>query len=664
MLDKPCSTGRRSFWICFGLFALIYLALRVFWLDGDPGVPSMWEYGYNATDEGYYLGGGKEKFVWGRFVDLARTEVFTYGFSSGTHFLSYLAHLLFGLSTWTWRIPFSCVYFAAWLAAFVYSARRIGSVNALVACLAVSSAPMIVAYERTASNDVLIGALVLLAYVIAAGRGVWRIFAAAAVGGAIVLVKPSVFVLLPIVAAGVLETPKTRKAWMDLALFVGAAVLSVFAWKLVTAFAVSPEAREAGVSVWDVVKRTTTHYALPKLTDIASHLKGCSAFPRDPSQKMLGVLAVWISVFPGLMALRGVMKRKWNGDTLLFAAVPLYVVAVNVMNTQYTHYFIPAIMCLPIVLTAAVRALSEEACACVWKKVASTLAAAVAVCAVGWLFLTSVSAVPQALQDVYSRIYNFPKNNVWSFTGGFMALYVVGVVAFLAFLRGGRAAVREGAFWAVAAFAGASVSFAFLPAAMFAPYLHAQAGAYFAPMAVCFATAALTAVAVFGLAASIDWRKALVPFFAASVVICAVLTPAWRKAVVELAAAPTYLHAERAAELAKLLPEDAIVIGERSNQMLMSLPIRTATTFAANSDAVVTVRAIAKAYPDAPLYALADSQHAYNLQSYRKHQDEFRLEPVKTFKMPSFGDGTPADVYLCRIVKRADGTQREVRSAK
>ena len=101
--------------------------------------------------------------------------------------------------------------------------------------------------------------------------------------------------------------------------------------------------------------------------------------------------------------------------------------------------------------------------------------------------------------------------------------------------------------------------------------------------------------------------------------------------------------------LATLLPSDAIVIGERSNQMLMSLPIRTATTFAANSDPIPVIASILKSEPNATLYALIDSQHAYNLQHYREHAKEYRLRHVKTFKMPSFETGALADVYLAAI---------------
>ncbi|MGN0853080.1 MAG: hypothetical protein ACI4Q3_06850 [Kiritimatiellia bacterium] len=101
--------------------------------------------------------------------------------------------------------------------------------------------------------------------------------------------------------------------------------------------------------------------------------------------------------------------------------------------------------------------------------------------------------------------------------------------------------------------------------------------------------------------------------------------------------------------MAEILPPDAIVIGERSNQMLMSLPIRTATTFADNSNPVPVVSRIRKRYPDAPLYALLDTQHSYILQHFREHAKEYRLGVVGKFAMPSFAAGTPSDVYLCKI---------------
>ena len=104
-----------SRWLWLFAFAAVWCALRVFWLTCDTGIPSTWEYGFHTTDEGYYAGGGKEMLLWGSFVDIVRRETLNYCYSYGTHWLGYLGYLLFGLSTWTWRLPFVLLYFAGWM---------------------------------------------------------------------------------------------------------------------------------------------------------------------------------------------------------------------------------------------------------------------------------------------------------------------------------------------------------------------------------------------------------------------------------------------------------------------------------------------------------------------------------------------------------------------
>jgi len=644
-------SDRLKFWIGLAAFFAIYLALRVFWLDGDPGIPAVWEYGYNATDEGYYLDGGKEKFLWGFFVDLPRTESFTYGFSSGTHWLSYLAHLCLGLSTWTWRIPFFAISCLAWMVGYVYLARKSGALAAFLLSAAFSCMPMLVAYERTASNDVLIGSLAVLGYVLATGAGRWRLFAAAAVTGLIVLVKPSVWVLIPVVAAGVLQSPKFKRWWLDLACFVAAAVLAVFVCKLLAALAVLPDAERAGVSIWEIVRRTTTHYPLPKIFDFVTHFRGLSAFPRDPSYVLLGVTTAFVFVLPAALATRDLVRFRFTGNTLLFMAVPAYIASVNVMNTQYTHYFIPALMFLPILTDAACRELESGNPEGIFKlkRVCVALGFVTVGCALGLLFLSGLSWAPQLSQQYFSKIYNFPSKNVWGATGSVMFVFMVATLAAIAILGGLKDWRRAIPAALVSAFCAASVVFAVLPAYQIAPFLHQRSQFYFAPLAVSLVATAMLLVAVFGLREVIPWKRALAPFAVVAMMACYVATPSWRQSAVQLMRPATHVHAQVAKELKALVPEDAIVIGERSNQMFLSLPIRTATTFAANSDPIPVIKSILKKDPSAKLYALADSQHAYNLQHYQKHAKELTLQPVKVFKMPSFGTGALADVYLCKI---------------
>ena len=103
----------------------------------------------------------------------------------------------------------------------------------------------------------------------------------------IILVKPSVWVLLPIAAAGAVEGNALKSCVKRLAVFLGAAIAGAFLLKLIAALSVIPDAAQAGVSIWEVVRRTTTHYPLPSIFDFSSHFKGLSAFPRDPSIQLL-----------------------------------------------------------------------------------------------------------------------------------------------------------------------------------------------------------------------------------------------------------------------------------------------------------------------------------------------------------------------------------------
>ena len=130
-----------------------------------------------------------------------------------------------------------------------------------------------------------------------------------------------------------------------------AARLPWIACKLAVAASLLPEAASSGFSVWEIVRRTTTHYPLPPIFDFASHFKGVSSFPRDPSIQMLGPLAPLILSVPLALALRTALLRRWTGHLLLFLAVPAY----------YTHYFLPAVAALPLVVSAAVAEFEADA---------------------------------------------------------------------------------------------------------------------------------------------------------------------------------------------------------------------------------------------------------------------------------------------------------------
>ena len=639
-------------WLWLAAFIAVYCALRVFWLDCDTGIPATWEYGYHTTDEGYYLCGGKEMLVRGSFVDVVRREAQTYCYSYGTHWLSYLAHLVFGLSTWAWRLPFAALYLLGWLMLFRHVARKSGGAFAFAACTAMASLPLVVTYERSASNDALISALLAIAYVLACGKGRWRLFAAAAVTAAIGTVKPAVWAIMPMVLGGVLETPKTRSRLWDAAIFVGVTVAAVGAFKGLSALSVVGEAQRAGMSVWEVLRLVNATYGLPSVADLFLDLRAVASFPRDPSIRIMGGTAVLISAVPAAMFLVGVLRRRWNGHLFLYGAMAAYAYALNVINSMYSHYFLPILVMLPVAFSAFCEDCGDLALEKPdWGKLAYRLVIAVAVLALVVLGVASLSFDLGQAAGLYSRIYNLPAQNPWRMTWPLVAATTLAGVGWVAWRRGRGALLRFGWAWGAVFFLAGSAAFAALPAAVIAPRMRLAPELFYLPLGVNLAAGMVLVYCLFAETAAFSRRWFAAAALAAPIVASYLVLPTWRDAATELFARREYRTRDVALELAKLVPEDAIVLGERSSQVLMSLPIRAASLFSFNSEPQPLLDALFERDPDAKLYGFFDSQHAYCLQNMRKCADKYSLVVVKEFKMPSFGNGKPASVYLCRILR-------------
>lgn len=652
-------------WLWLLLFAALWCAFRVFWLSGDAGIPSVWEYGYNVTDEGYYMGAAKDKLLRGRFNDLVCGESFTYGYSAGTHWLSYLGYAVFGLADWSFRVPFLLLYFVAWCMAFRHVAARHGNAMAFCWTAAFSLMPVVVVYERTAGNDVAIGALTAIAFCTAAGKGVWRIPLAALVTGAIVLVKPSVWVLMPMVAASVLSERKTRSALLDVASYVVLAVAAVYGWKLAAALSVWSEAAEAGMSGFELIRRTTTHNPLPSLFDLPLLFKGFSSFPRDPTMALLSVSSVFVSVAPMAMALRNAVRRRWDWRVPFGLAMAAYVAAISVMNSIYTHYFHPVLMLLPMLWCAVVPTVGEEESAAApsaekrlgWKGLLACALALLAGSSVLLFMAADVFVKPQTLQNYYSTISNLPLENVWGFSFGWALAAAVLTTVLLAVWRGWRGTVRESWLWFVLAFAVGSVAFAGFPAVHFALYLKRPKALYLAPSGLVLCFGLLFLLVFFGRLEASFRRRLLAWFPVAAIVASFALAPSWRNAAVEMVRPPRHVLRAVAEEIAKIVPEDAVVVGERSRQTLMGHGHRTATTMP-GCDPIPIVRGLFEKNADEKVYALLDTQNAYNLKHFQEHASEFRLELLRTFAMPSFANGEPAKVHLCRVRRVRQGGLR------
>lgn len=640
---------KASRWLWFAAFAVVWLGLRVFWLDGDAGIPSVWEYGYNVTDEGYYMGAAKDKFLWGAFNDLARGESFTYGYSALTHWISYVGYRIFGLSDWKWRIPFVFIYFIGWCLAFRHAARRIGPVAAFCAAAAFACVPVTVIYERTAGNDVTIAALFVISYCLAVGTGRWRLVVPAVVAGSIILIKPSLWVLLPLLLAGALDGRKTSRWWWDALIFLAALALSVWGWRGLQLLSLLPETAANGASAAEIVRRTTTHNPLPNLLDFATLFRGFASFPRDPSFKLLSAEAAFMSVVPLAMAARAILLRRWTPRLILYLFVPAYVAAISVNNSIYTHYFHPMMVFLPILWSEIVADLAQDGDeAKGWRASSVTLALTAAVSVLLLLWAGSQIVRPQEVQAYYSRIHNLPQSNVWAFNWAYVVCAAFAAFVLVGIFRGFKCLGREGVAAALAAAAGGSVAFAGLPAVHLSTYFKSTPWSYMAPVALTFVFAMLFVLTVFAVGNGAFRRRILAVFVPVSVFVSFAFVPQWRDSVCEMFAPAKHVQWDVGKEVSKLLPEGAVVVGERSAQVLMGQPFRTATTMP-GCNPIPIIERIVKRDPQVKVYGLLDSQNAYNIQHLQKNRDKYELLLLKKFAMPSFASAKPADVYFCKI---------------
>ena len=657
--------GRATRWFYLLLLMAAWGVTRWPWLECDGGVSSLCEYGYFATDEGYYLGGGKEKFCNGIFVDLLRGEACTFGFSPLTHLLCWFSYLVFGLKPWAERVPFFLINMAAHAALFMLLARRARAWAAAAMCACVMFTPWIVMYERTASNDVLIGSLFILSYAAACSRKAAGALAAGALCALIAWVKPSAYVLLPILLCGVWSARKTRFRALDFGLFGGAFLLVAGLKKILIPILLRPDVAFNGVDAARLIRSTTSHHQLPDLANIERVLAGISSFPRSPTATLLSVWAVLLTVLPLTMLAWCVCGRRrivWSRSMILYLTVAAYTFGVAIIGIFYAHYLIPVAYFSPLLWLEMRKDLRDAAPKTPAMALLPLLLAALAagLFATGSGFATSEL---QAIQDFATNSSNLPKKVLWIFTwrpmlscGAAAGLFGIFGLALRAFReRRPRAVPKlllQSAALLLCLALALSVGFAQQPMAILAPYvphLRPLSGAMMLNMRVCLigGTALVLAIWLFPRQLRRGHRFMLAPL--ALLLGAAIFCPAWRGGFSELAHR-NFLYRDAAQTLLAQLPPNALVLGERATQMFLGTPMNSSSTFLSNSNLLPIVEKMAAQHPDTPLFALLDPEQSYNWRHLENNKDKVRYRIINKVTLPSFARSEPVDVLVAEII--------------
>lgn len=635
----------------FGCLLLLLLILsRWAWIDCDGGTPSLTEYGYFVTDEGYYASGGKLKFLYDMFINVPLASPCTYAICPSSHLLTWVSFLVFGQTTWAHRVfPFLfCTM--AWMGLFFFLSRKTRAWIAFILCACCVLNPFLMVYERTMCNDTLMASVLLLGYIVARRKGLLAPILGGCIFGLGLWIKPSIWVLFPIglSAAAMSISPKDRIRRI-VYFSLGFAVSICVQYGLIRAL-IYEDAVSQDVTIAQLLKISNSSYSLPNLFDLVSTFKGLSSFPRYPSDGLLGLWIPLFLVLPALLLIRRLTEKpiRLDGRLLLYMTLILYTIGISIIPTFYAHYYIPVITFAPIVWFEARRDLKLWAENQHWS---APLLMALAIFYIVSSFATFV-VKPENAEEInafLSDAYKLPPQIIWHRSGAYIL-----TGAFILTALGMRAcSARIGSLASIgvllSALGVAGLCYSQIP--ICEAYKYTVDQYYSVDMKIIAHLLQVVSVLFFfivwGLPGrfrhSTRWYFLFILLFAGGTLV----NPVWRKGACELTKRG-HLHKQAVAELAARLPDNAVVFGERAPQLCLSLKAKTAPI--PNDDPVPTLLKINKEDPNRPLCMLLDLEHGRQGLFFLQHQDKLQMPLLHKLTLPSFSTGKPADVYLIGLV--------------
>lgn len=628
------------------LFFLL-AACRLPWIGCDAGVPALWDYGYFCTDEGYYTLEGRYLYLTGRIFDPLLMGSGTLMNAPLQHFLCFLSYQCFGLNDWAHRVPVMIISISAWLGIFIALSRRTAAWLACVIVGIVACNPVSLVYERTASSDVLMGSLAVLAFLFAWRRSFWSVMASAALLALAYGAKVSCVGIIPLVFLTIIAAREQR--WhrglcfaVSFLVFLGIGHYALNA--LIGHIAVLER-----MSFGDVLKVLGRGAAVPGMPSVSYALKTMASFPRWTTSGVLGVALVLTVIIP-LMALIGRLfakVRRWDRCVALYLGMMIYIVSVDVGRGQfYVRHTLPLFYYIPILIFCVRKELPAFAKIASRQTLLFMLTACLVCEAIFWLTPLGQTD-PKLLVPYFVTHHNASQVPLWGLTWRI----IVPTVAALGLMVWGFQKFRKMTLKRWGLILGVSFVIAHVlstgwPLFRFG-FMEALAKEYIIPLVMLHVLLVVTGACWLlpwpGLRHWKTWYACVAVVFIASWLI----NPYWRSGTMQLASRK-WEQRSVVKSLEQYLPDNAVVFGDRSMSLLMGSRLSAGCLFGLTGEALVTqIERIAKS--NKTVFLLFDREENIELPVVLKYPSRIQCQKFATIVLPSHGNGGPMECQLVRL---------------
>lgn len=647
MMNQGVKLVKSGRGVCGGWLLLILVACRLPWIHCDIGVPPLWDYGYFCTDEGGYTLEGRYLYLTGSIFDPVLMGSGTFMVATLQHFLCFLSYKCFGLNDWAHRVPVFLVSVAAWMAIYMALSRRTVAWLAALVVGVVSCNPVSLVYERTASTDILMGGLVVLAYVFALRRSLWNVVVCAVFMALAYNAKVSCVGIIPLIGMTVISSREQR--WLRGLLFATSLLAFVVGSRYALNSYIGHLAAVQGVAPDEMLKILWRGYGIPSLPGLENVVRSYSSFPRWTNAGVFGVGLVLVMAIP-FLALVGRLFGKaarWDRRASLYLGMIIYMAAVDVgRGGFYVRHYVPLFFFIPILIfllrtELAVRVKSS------WRRGLGFIAISLlAFEAVFWLAPLGISD-PRLLVPYFCNHHNAPAANLWAITARMIipAMAVLGLAAWGA-VRWEKQHWRRWCLVAGIAFVVAHFGSTGWPLFRFG-LMDAVAKENVVPL-VLLHVLLISAGAIWlfpwkGLRHWKAWYTCVIATF----VVSWLINPYWRMGTMELMKRK-WERRNMAKSLEQLLPANAVVLGDQSAALLIGSRLDT-VPFVDMPDEQMIAQIDRIERSNRVPFVVLDKIQNQQWQALVRNASRVRCTMIAKIMLPAHHNGEPIDCYLARL---------------